>query len=578
VQQLSTDLRRYLPILSWARTYNPRGLRIDILAGLTVWAILIPESVAYAQLAGVPPVAALSAAPGALLAYALFGTAREAVVGGTSALAIMSAATVGPLAAGHSAAYYGSLTAELALLAGVIALLCGIARLGFVASFLSRPVLTGFIFGLGLVVAVGQLHKLLGIAGTSGNFFDQARALAASLGQTNSWTLAVGAGSLAVLFGLKRFVPRAPAYLVVVALSTVAATVFNLTHHGVAVVGSIPSGLPHLALPSISTGSLTSLLPGALGLVLVGYAEHLGAVRKGAALHHYEIQPDQELVALGVSNVCAGLLTGFAVGGSLSKTTVNDEAGATSEISGITTAILVVITGLFLTPLFHNLPEATLGAIVIAAVWGLFEVGEMRRFYRLSREAFLLALTALLGELVFNVLPGLLLAVGLSFALLMYRASRPHLAVLGRFPGEHTYADLTLHPTNETIPGLIVARLDAQLFFANDALLRDRLRLLVHRAAPPPKAVLLDLEATMELDISSADTLAEIASELQAQQIALLLARVRDPVLAMLRRAGVATRVGEQHIYHTVDDGVQAFLSTQAVVLGMQPIKQAPAN
>jgi SulP family sulfate permease len=530
-----------------------------------VWAILVPEGVAYAQLAGVPPVAALSAAPGALLAYALLGTSRQAIVGGTTALAIMSAATVAPLAAGN-AARYASLTAELALLAGLLAVFCGVVRLGFVASFLSRPVLTGFIFGLSLVVVVGQVHKLLGIAGAQGNFFAQADSALTHLDRANAWTVAVGAGSLALLFGMRRFVPRAPAALAAAAVSSTAAAALNLAHHGVSLVGTIPAGLPGFAVPELSQSNIGSLLPGALGIVLVGYAEHLGAIRRGAMEHHYDVEPDQELIALGMSNVLAGLCKGFSVGGSLSKTTVNDSAGAQTQASSLVIAALVVVTGLLLTPLFRDLPVAALGAIVIVAVWGLLDVPEMRRLLRLSREAFALALAALLGELVFDVLPGLLVAVGLSFALLIYRASRPHFAVLGKFPGEHTYADLTLHPDNETVPGLILGRLDAQLFFANAGLLRHSVRSLAHASVPRPQAILLDMEATMQLDVTSADILGEIAAELRQEGVVFLLARVRDPVLSMLRRSDVAAAIGEKHIYHSMDEGVQDFLTWRTQV------------
>jgi SulP family sulfate permease len=547
-----------VPAISWLASYRRAWLRADLIAGLTVWAILIPESVAYAQLAGVPPAAALSAAPGALLAYAIFGSSRQAIVGGDSALAIMSAATVAPIAAG-SAARYGALTAELAVIAGIVAVLCGILRLGFIASFLSRPVLTGFIFGLSLVVAIGQVPKLLGLKGTSGNFFEKGSHLATHLGHANAWTLAIGAGSLLLLFGLKRLAPAIPAFLVVVFASTLAVAALGLKQHGVAIVGTIPAGLPRLGLAGMSAGQVSALLPGALGIVLVGYAEQLGAVRKGAVSHGYDIRPNQELTALGASNVSAGLLGGFVVTGSLSKTTVNDDAGARSELSAIVAAILVVVTGLFFTPLFYDLPEATLGAIVIAAVWHLLDVKTLMRYFRLSREGFVLAVAALLGELCFNVLPGLLLAVGLSFGLLIYRVSRPHVAVLGRFQGEHTYADLTMHPENQVIPGLLLVRLDAPLFFANDAVLHGRLRTLIRAANPPPQAVLLDLEASTLLDISSADTLAEIARELQGEKIVLLLARVRDPVLDMLKRSGVIALVGEHHVYHMVDEAVQDF-------------------
>jgi sulfate permease, SulP family len=304
---------------------------------------------------------------------------------------------------------------------------------------------------------------------------------------------------------------------------------------------------------------LLSLLPGASGIVLVVYAEHISAASKFATKHHYDLDANQELVALGVANFLAGLFGGFAGGGGLSKTTVNDVAGSRSQLSNLVAALLVIVTLLFLLPLFRDLPEATLGAIVIHAVWGLFDVGELRRYWRLRRTDFALALVALLGVLVFDILPGLLLAVILSLVLLIYRASRPQGSILGRLPDKQAYGDIVRHPENETMPGLLIFRLNTPLFFANNAPLRARIKQLSHTSKPAPRAVLLDLEASNGLDISSADTLLEMAAELKTDGVVLLLANVRGPVRDMLRRSGVSQVIGVEHLYADIEEGVRDF-------------------
>ncbi|HEV8191991.1 MAG TPA: SulP family inorganic anion transporter, partial [Ktedonobacterales bacterium] len=443
--------------------------------------------------------------------------------------------------------------------AGVIALLAGIARLGFVAQFLAEPVLTGFIFGLSMTIAIRQAPKLFGIEGGDGNFFQRLWDLIIHLGQTNGWTLAVGVVSLAILFGLKRLLPAVPASLVALVFGILVVSLFGLEKQGVAIVGAIPAGLPQFGLPTLKVSDIGTLLSAALGLTLVAYAEHISATSSFAAKHHQDVHPNQELIGLGMANLASAVCQGFAAGGSLSKTAANDTAGGRSQVSNLTAAVLVLLTMLILTPLFHNLPEATLGAVVIFAIWRLMDVGALQRYWRLRRLDFVFALTALLGELVFDVLPGLLLGVVLSLVVLIYRASRPHLAVLGEVPGQHAYANVEQHPDYATVPGLLIIRVDAPLFFANDTTVRTGIRALIHQASPPPHMVLLDLETSSALDTSSADMLAELAQDLRAEGIELALARVRTPVRGMLQRTGFTDAIGNDRIYASVEAGVEAF-------------------
>ena len=523
-----------------------------------MWAVLVPEAVAYSGLAGMPPQAGLFAAPFLLLGYALFGTSRHLIVGATASSAIMMAEVVGPLAKSDPS-MYAALMAGLALMIGLVLLLLGLARMGFVKNFLAEPVLTGFIFGLAMVITVDQLPDLFGFPAGNGNFFQKLWQDISHLGSTNGWTLLVGILSLVLLFALRRFLPRVPAPLVAMIFGILVVVLFGLNKKGVAIVGYIPAGLPLPKWPALRLNNYLDLLAGALGIVLVLFAEHVSIGQKIADKHRYDLDPNQELIALGVSNLAAGLFQGFAGAGELSKTTVNDEFGARSQLSGIVSLVLVLITLLLLTSLFYYLPQATLGAIVIYAVWGLLDVGEMQRYWRLSRTDFVLALTALLGVLVFNILPGLLLGVILSLLLLIYTTSRPRGSILGKVPGKMIYSDIAQHPENETIPGLLIFRLNVPMFFANNEPMRRSLEELVDITDPKPRAVLLDMGANHRLDISSADMLAGLVGALKADGVELLLADVRDPVRDFLRHSKVEQIIGEEHFYPSLHEAVEAF-------------------
>ena len=427
--------------------YDRRWFGVDVVAGLTVWAVLVPESLAYASIAGVSPVVGLYAAPPALLFYALFGSSRHLIVGPMSATAALSAAAVATLATGgpqNTAAF----TAALAITTGVLAMLGGLLRFGFLASLISEPVLKGFIVGLALTIIIGQVPKLFGISKGEGGFFRQLGHVVTHLGATNGWTLLVGAGSLAVVLGMRRYTPAIPGELVAVILSVVAANVFDLASHGVALVGHIDSGLPSFGLPhGLEVQDYFATVASAAGIMLVGFAEGLGAAKSYASRNHYDIDANRELLGLGAANVGAGLCSGMVVNGSLSKTAINGAAGARSQWSGLTAAALTIVTLLFLTELFEDLPEATLAAIVIAALILLVDFPKLFDYYRLysahlgriygraARADFIAAVGAMLGVLVFDTLPGLFIGIAISMALLLYRASVPYVAVLGRLPG-----------------------------------------------------------------------------------------------------------------------------------------------
>jgi high affinity sulfate transporter 1 len=558
-QKLYQQLGRYVPIAAWLPDYPRDFLRGDLVSGLTVWGVMVPVAMAYAQMAGVPPEVGLYAAFAALLAYAVFGTSRHLKVTTSSTMAVMSAAVIAPMAGGDPDRYL-ALTAALALTVGVLLVAAGIARLGFISDFLSKSVVTGFVFGLAITIAIGQLPKLFGVPAASGNSFQQLSGLVAGLDQTNPWTLVLGVGALALIFLIKRFYPRIPGGLVVLALGILAVTIFNLDEKGVSIVGEIPTGLPTLGLPNISLTDLPYLIAGAVGIVFLAVGESLGSARSFAARYRYEINPDQELIALGAANISAGLFQGLTVDASLSSTATADEAGARTQLSSIVTAALIIVTVIVLAPLFSNLPNAVLAAIVITSVIGLMDVPELRRYYASNRIDFVLAMVALLGVISTDVLTGLLIAVFLSLIIILYRASRPYEAVLGKVPGEVTaYGDIARHPENLSVPGLLIVRLDAPLYFLNANVARGQILDLVASSEPAPVAVLFDLGASADLDIASLDMLKSLVAELDEMGIDMLLAQVRGSVRDRLRQASLMAEIGEDRIYLSVAAAVYDF-------------------
>ena len=558
-RSLQGFLVRWLPILGWLPTYPRDFLRSDFVSGVTVWAVMVPVAMAYAQMAGAPPQTGLYAAFAALLAYAIFGTSRHLKVTASSTMAVMSAAVVAAVAGGDSDKYL-ALTAALALTVGVLLLLAGIARLGFISDFLSKSVVTGFVFGLAITIAIGQLPKLFGVPATSGDSFQQLAGFIAELDQTNPWTLIIGAGALALIFLIKRFYPRIPSGLVVLIIGILAVTIFELDQKGVSIVGAIPMGFPRPGLPDISVTDLPYLIAGAVGIVFLAVGESLGSARAFAAKYRYEINPDQELLALGAANLSAGLFQGLTVDASLSSTATADEAGARTQLSSIVTAVLIIVTVIALAPLFHNLPNAVLGAIVIASVIGLMDVAELRRYYASSRVDFVLATVALFGVISTDVLTGLIIAVFLSLVIILYRASRPGMAVLGKVPGqEAAYGDLVRHPENILVPGALILRLDAPLYFLNANVARGQILDLISASQPAPVAVIFDLGGSADLDIASLDMLKNLVVELDEIGIAVLLAQVRGGVRDRLRQAGLMAEIGEDRIYLSVAAAVHDF-------------------
>jgi high affinity sulfate transporter 1 len=513
--------------------------------------------IAYASLAGLPPQAGLYTLLASLGLYALFGTSRQLVVAGTSASAVLVFSAITGLHP-KNASDYATLAAAMIIVTGLAFVLAGLFRLGFITDFLSRSVMAGFVFGLAIFVSVSQLPKIFGIHKGDGDTVRQFFHILANLGNASVVTLVVGTVAIAILFGLERYAPRIPGGLVVLVLGIAVSYAFDLSSHGVAIIGHIPTGFPSVSVPHLPASTLWTLVPAALGMLLVIYSEALGAATTFADAHGYRIDANQEMIALGLANVGSGLFGGLACGGSLSQTAVNDGAGAKSELSPIVAAVLSLITVLALTPLFHDLPEAVLAALIIHAVSHLMKVGEMRTFHRLLPRSFWLGMVTLAGVVVLDVLPGLLIGVILSLILYVGRASRPNVSVLGsdpQVPG--AYVDVDRHPNAQPVDGLLIVRPDAELWYANAQAVRDAIDADVTGRAEQPCAVVLDLDGTDALDITSAEQLGKLAHELQGRGIQLCLVHLHDPARQMLAATGMLDDLGAEHVFANIAAAVE---------------------
>jgi len=553
-------VRRLFPITEWLPAYRREWFRADLIAGLTVTAILIPEGMAYAQLAGVGPEAAFYAAPIGLLLYAVLGTSRQLVVAVSSAVAITSAATV-VLLAPQGSSDYVALTAALALLAGLVSLLAGLCRLGRIAQFFSSSVLLGFVFALALIITMKQVPKLLGIEVSEQNFFVGLWKTIEHLGDTSVVTLCVGLACVVAMVGLQRFVPKLPAALLVLVGSIAASAVFDLASHGVAVVGDLPSGLAAPQLPGVGWESVPLLITGAVGIALLAFAEAMGPAQQFAKEHGYEVDANRELVALGGANMGAGLFQGFPIGASLSKSAANDRVGAKTPMSLLAAAAATALVAVFLTPLFEHLPEAALGAIVIVAVSEMERIEPLRRLWRLRRADFVLALVALLGVLVFDILPGLGIAVVASLGVVIWRAGEARIRTMGA-----TGSGLDTTSVRQAVmaPGILVVEPEQMLFFVNAAEIRDAILRAATKADPRPDVVVLDLALTQDLDVPAIDALTEIDERLRVLGVQLWLAGIIPPVHGRLLTAGLLDRLGRERVFNHVASALIAYLALRS--------------
>jgi SulP family sulfate permease len=555
-----TGIARFIPGLALIKGFSPALLSTELVVAVTVFAVLVPSAMAYGDLAGVTPVAGLYVALGAMVMYALFGSSKQVIMGPEATAAIMTASAVAPLAGGD-AARYAALAALLALLVGVVSLLARLARLGFITDLLSKPVLVGYIFGATLIVIGSQLGKMFGITLESDKFFQQVIELITRLDETHLLTFAIGAVSMVVLLIVRRVNRKLPGPLIVVVGAIIASALLGWEAQGVKVVGPVPAGLPQVTVPAFTASDVLALLPAALALMILIYADEILTSRVFASKHGQKIDANQEFVGIGAANIAAGFLTGFPAALSASRTTVNDQMGGKTQWVGLIAAALTIIFLLFLTPLLAPLPTATLGAIIIVASLGLIDIAAFRFLRQVRPAEFWLAVVTAFGVLCVGVLWGILVAVVLSLIMILYRISRPHDALLDDVDaaGGTVYRGVADKKTALTEPGLIVYRFDAPLVFANAAFFTERLEGLVANASPGLRCVILDAEPISDFDSTAAEALETLDADLERLGADLWIARANAPLRELLTATGLTTRLGAEHLYPSVRAAVVAY-------------------
>jgi SulP family sulfate permease len=545
------------PGLTVLRGYRRRWLRGDLVAGVTVAAYLIPQVMAYAGVAGLPAVAGIWAALPPLAIYAVLGSSRLVSLGPESTTALMTAVAIGPLARGDPARY-AVLAASLALLVGLLALVAWLARLGFVADLLSRPVLVGYLAGVALIMIAGQLSRVTGVPVTGESFLAQVASFARGLGEVRSGSVAIAGCVLVFLFAVRSRWPWLPGPLAAVLLSTAAVAVFGLDRHGVALVGTIPASLPVPGLPGLRLSDLGELLLPALSVLLVAFSDDVLTARSFARGTD-TVDANQELLALGVSNAGASLLRGFPVSSSASRTAIAVAAGARTQVYSLTALAAVLCVLLLGRPVLAHFPVAALGGIVVYAAVQLIDVPAFRRLAAFRRSELVLALSTCAGVLVFNIFYGVLAAIALSVAELLLRVGRPHDAVLGQVPGLAGMHDVDDYPQAETIPGLVVYRYDAPLFFANAQDFRRRALAAAADSAEPVRWFVLNVEANVEVDFTALEAVDAVREELGRRGTVFALARVKQDLLEDLQAFGLARKVGSDRIFPTLPTAVAAY-------------------
>ena len=548
-----------LPGLAVLRRYRIGWLRADLVAGLTVGAMLIPQSMAYAELAGLAPQFGFYAVIGALIVYALVGTSRHLGVGPEPGTAILAAAGVGAIAGGDPERYV-TLMAALALVVSGICLLGAVARLGFLASLLSKPVLVGYITGVGLTLLSSQIAGFTGVAITSETFFPRFGELVAEFGDVDGGTLALAAGTLALILVLRRAAPRVPGALLGVVSATVVVALFALDQRGISVVGQIPAGLPIPGLPDVSVGDLAHLLPVAAGIALVGFSDNVLTARAIAAGRGYRIDANQELLALGLTNLSSGLSHGFPVSSSASRTAVPASLGSKTQLVSLVGASFVVVALLAMRPLLAEIPRAALAAVIVSAAIVIIDVAGYRSLWKVSREEFVVAVVAALGVIVFGVLVGVLVAVVISVVVALYRIARPHDAVLGDYLDADGWVDVGAYPEAVTEPGLLVYRFDAPLFFVNADRFGERVEQALSDNPGQEEWLVLDFEGVGALDATALDMLVELVARVDELGVKVVgVARANDRVLARLALAALLEPSGPLRVFPTINGAVRAF-------------------
>ena len=532
-----------VPVLRWLPSYDKSWLKFDLIAGLTLAAFAIPDNMAYATLAGLPPEYGLYAGIMAPLAYFLFATSRHASVGPSSSEAIMVASFFAAIVI-TSPAQYAGLVALTAILVGAICVVAWLLKLGFLVNLISGPVMKGFLVGTGLVIVVSQIPKILGLSGAPSSFFGKIGFVLQNLAEINIYALALGIGALILFLVLEHKFPRLPGSLFVVILSIIFVGLTDLAGKGVEIVGTIPQGLPELGMPGISPGDVELVLPLAIGLFILSFVELSTITRTYAKAHEYEIDNNQELLALGASSVSVGIAQGFPISGSFSKTAVNDRNNAKTQLAGAIAAGVTILVVLYLTGFFYYLAEPVIAALIIVAVFKMVDIAGLSRIGHISKNEIYIAVITLSGVLVFGILAGVLIGAFLSLIEILYRVSFPHMAILGRIPDSDSFGDISRHPENEVVEGIFIIRIDAPLIFANAESFKENILSALGREQRPIHVVILDFESSPFTDVTAVDMIRDLIMELERKGIELRIANALGQMRVVLRKAGMEEKVG----------------------------------
>lgn len=553
-------MQQYFPILNWMKNYKKEILSGDLSAGLTVGVMLIPQGMAYAMLAGLPPIYGLYASTIPLIIYAIFGTSRQLAVGPVAMVALLISSGVSQLAELGSAEFI-SLSILLALLVGVIQFLMGVFRLGFIVNFLSHPVIAGFTSSAALIIGFSQLKHLLGIDIPRGKVHETIIIIFQNIGEINLPTLALGGFSILILLTIKKTKRRIPAPLIVVVMGIIAVYVLNLTSFGVKIVGEVPGGFPEFSIPAINLDALKILLPTALTISIVSFMESI-AVAKAIQKKHkdYEIDNNQELIGLGLSNIIGSFFKAFPVTGGFSRTAVNDQAGAKTGLAAIVSAVLVILTLLFFTDYFYNLPTTILSGIIMVAVFGLIDFKEAKHLWKTDKNDFALFMITAIGTLALGIKEGILLGVILSLVVVIYNISFPHMAVLGRTKNENIYRNISRFEEVELIPETLIVRLDARLYFANVSYFKDFVWKELAKY-PDTKNFILDAKAINGLDSSGVHLLVDLVEDLEHRGIGFYLTNVKGIVRDVLFKSNLIDKIGEENIYANTNEAVEVIFN-----------------
>ena len=550
-----------LPVLIWLRSYQPKWLRADLIAGVTLAAYLMPAGLADASLANLPPEAGLYACLFSGLVFWLFCSSRHTAITVTSAISVLVGASLGDLAGGDASRFW-ALASCTALIVGALGFIAWLAKAGVIVNFISESVLVGFKCGIALFIASTQLPKLFGFKGSHGDFWERSGHFFSHLRETNTASLFLGLGALALLLLGKRFLKNKPVSLFVVIAGIIVASSMDLGSFGVKLLGQVPQGLPPFGLPAVHVSDLNDLLPLALGCFLLGMVETAALGRMFAAKHGYRFDPNQELLGIASANVMAGLGHGFPVSGGMSQSLVNESGGARTPLSGFIASLLMLLIVLFLSGVLRYLPQPVLAAIVLMAVMGLFNVTALKHFWRADRTEFVVAIAALLGVLGSGLLRGVLIGAIISLVQLLRRASRPHVAFLGRIPGTWRFSDMARHSDNEPVPGALLVRVESSLLYFNAEHVRDAVATRLRAEAMPPKIVVLDLSASPLMDIQACGVVMNMADDIKATGARLQIVEARSSVRDRLRAEGIDEHVSQVNRFTSVADAVEDFQKT----------------